>query len=322
VDDLADPVREVQDAPGVCSQGFPISGAEHLGLICPIALSDSMSKIRSAGRILKNEGPSALSKKAGIYALKQTPVSDDILYRLSVRDIQKRMREESELDDILDVALEYEPGYERYQLSTSQLRDEIKSLAELVRDHKPQNVLEIGTSNGGSFYIWCRYLKNTTQLTSLDLPGGRFGGGYNEQKVGIYEKFAPSKDLEFVRANSHEDSTFEEVNERINGDVDFLFIDGDHTYEGVKADFEMYKELVADDGLIAFHDIVHHPNREEVVENRRSLADIEKRHLNWGENFSDCNVDKLWNELTDEYETTEFISHPKQTWAGIGVIHL
>lgn len=322
MDDLANRVEEIQDAPGVCSRGFHISGAEYWGLIYRTVPSDTMSKIRSAGRILKNEGPSALSKKAGIYGLEQTSFGDDILYQLSVRNIQKRMREESELDDIFDTALEYEPGHGRYQVSTTQLRDEIKSLAELVRDHKPENVLEIGTLDGGTFYIWCRYVENTTQLTSLDLPGGGFGGGYNEQKIGIYEKFAPSKNLEFVRANSHEDSTFEEVNERINGDVDFLFIDGDHTYEGVKADFEMYKELVADDGLIAFHDIVHHPNSEEVVENRRSLADIEDRHLNWGENFSDCNVDKLWNELTDEYETTEFISHPKQTWAGIGVIHL
>lgn len=281
-----------------------------------------MSKIRSGARILKNEGPGTLSKKAGIYGLEQTSVGDDILYRLSVRDIQNRMREERESDDIFETALEYEPGYGQYQVATAQLRDEITPLAELVREHKPENVLEIGTSAGGSFYIWCRYLDTTTQLISLDLPGGRFGGGYNEQKIGIFEKFAPSKDLEFVRANSHEDSTLKKVNERINGDVDFLFIDGDHTYEGVKADFEMYKELVADDGLIAFHDIVHHPNSEEVVENRRSLADIEERHLNWGEAFSDCNVDKLWNELTDEYETTEFISHPKQTWAGIGVVHL
>lgn len=281
-----------------------------------------MSEIRTAAEILKYEGPNALLKKAAGYGLKQTPIGNSIIYQLSVRDIQQRMGEENELNDILDTALEDEPGYGRYKVSTSQLRDEIKSLAKLVREHEPESVLEIGTLNGGTFYIWCRYLETARQLTSLDLPGGRFGGGYDEQKIGIFEKFAPSKDLEFVRANSHEESTFEEVNERINGEVDFLFIDGNHTYEGVKADFEMYKELVTDDGLIAFHDIVHHPNGKEMVEDRKNVPDIEKRHLNWGENFSDCNVDKLWAELTEEYETTEFISHPKQTWAGIGVVHL
>ena len=37
--------------------------------------------------------------------------------------------------------------------------------------------------------------------------------------------------------------------------LDFLFIDGDHSYDGVKADFEMYAPMVRPGGLIAFHDI-------------------------------------------------------------------
>ena len=38
--------------------------------------------------------------------------------------------------------------------------------------------------------------------------------------------------------------------------VDVLFIDGDHAYDGVKRDYEMYGSLVRDGGVIAFHDIV------------------------------------------------------------------
>lgn len=41
--------------------------------------------------------------------------------------------------------------------------------------------------------------------------------------------------------------------------MDFLFIDGDHAYEGVKADFEMYSPLVRKGGLVALHDICVHP---------------------------------------------------------------
>jgi predicted O-methyltransferase YrrM len=40
--------------------------------------------------------------------------------------------------------------------------------------------------------------------------------------------------------------------------VDLIFIDGDHSYEGVKQDFEIYAPLVRSDGLIAFHDILEH----------------------------------------------------------------
>ena len=38
-------------------------------------------------------------------------------------------------------------------------------------------------------------------------------------------------------------------------ELDFLFIDGDHSYAGVKQDFEKYSGYVKRGGLIAFHDI-------------------------------------------------------------------
>ena len=36
--------------------------------------------------------------------------------------------------------------------------------------------------------------------------------------------------------------------------IDFLFIDGDHSYEGVKKDFELYSQLLTDKGIIIIHD--------------------------------------------------------------------
>ena len=36
--------------------------------------------------------------------------------------------------------------------------------------------------------------------------------------------------------------------------IDFLFIDGDHSYEGVKIDFELYSNLLTDNGIIIIHD--------------------------------------------------------------------
>jgi len=36
--------------------------------------------------------------------------------------------------------------------------------------------------------------------------------------------------------------------------IDFLFIDGDHTYEGVKKDFDLYSTILSDNGLICIHD--------------------------------------------------------------------
>lgn len=36
--------------------------------------------------------------------------------------------------------------------------------------------------------------------------------------------------------------------------IDFLFIDGDHSYEGVKIDFDLYSNILSDRGIIAIHD--------------------------------------------------------------------
>jgi predicted O-methyltransferase YrrM len=42
-----------------------------------------------------------------------------------------------------------------------------------------------------------------------------------------------------------------------NRQIRFLWIDGDHSYKGVKADFDGFISYVLDGGLVAFHDALH-----------------------------------------------------------------
>ena len=79
-----------------------------------------------------------------------------------------------------------------------------------------------------------------------------------------------------------------------NQPVDFAFIDGDHTYDGVKADFLYYAPLVRSGGLIAFHDILP----------RTDVPEIQ--------------VDRFWGELRDSYETSEIIG-PEGSGRRIGI---
>lgn len=73
--------------------------------------------------------------------------------------------------------------------------------------------------------------------------------------------------------------------------IDLLFIDACHTYEAVKADFELYSPLVRDGGWIAFHDIAFGPDRGKGL------------------------VPEFWREIRDDYDTQEFVSD-----TGIGLI--
>lgn len=292
-----------------------------------VVLNNPMWSTLSQGmEILARDGPASFVKRSSRFAISKFYLSrlgDPIAFWISRREIRNRMDAENGLEDILDTILDIKPGVGAYQLSAAQLREELRQLAKLVDSENPENVLEIGTANGGTFYTWCRYLETPSTVISLDLPSGRFGGGYVNKKTSIFGDFSINKELKFVRGDSHNEQTHEKIDWLLGSDkVDFLFIDGDHTYHGVKRDFEMYKPLVNDGGIIAFHDIVDHPDQKEVVNQRRKSAEVEERHLNWAPNFKDCNVNEFWEEIKEDYESTEIVSNPSQTWGGIGVIKL
>ncbi len=142
-----------------------------------------------------------------------------------------------------------------------QIREEIEALARLVADTRPRVVVEIGTARGGTLFIWTRAAAPDATIVSIDLPGGLFGGGYPRLKAPLYRRLAlPGQELHLLRGDSHSIETLQRLKEILQGrKIDFLFIDGDHRYEGVKRDYELYSPLVREGGIIAFHDIVPGP---------------------------------------------------------------
>lgn len=277
------------------------------------------SKYHVAKRILTNHDLSRITKKGviglGAHTAVKTPLMGEKIYKNSLQSIKTRMKKEEGLDDILDTVLDIKPG-KPFEVEAVQLREEIKDLAELVDNQNPETIMEIGTLRGGTFYIWSRYVDSAEHLVSLDLPGK----GIKKRRDKLLKEFAPSKKVDVIRGNSHSEETLEEVKQRVEK-VDFLLIDGDHTYKGVKEDFEMYKDLVAEGGIIAFHDIVPHAsNRKEYKERLESSDEIKEKHVavgspNWG-------VAEFWEEIEGDYETEEFIAHPDQQGKGIGVIYI
>ena len=175
-----------------------------------------------------------------------------------------------------------------------------KENQEIINEMKPKVILEIGTANGGTLFLFSHVASEGATIASIDLPGGRFGGGYSKWREILYRSFAlPTQTLRLLRADSHKRDTLEQVKAILGvREIDFLFIDGDHTYEGVKRDFEMYSPLVKKGGIVAFHDIVSHP--PEIG----------------------CEVSKLWEEMQLRYNHLELVKDQSQNWAGIGIVYI
>jgi len=142
-----------------------------------------------------------------------------------------------------------------------QIKEEFIQLLEILKDKIPKTICEIGTANGGMIFSFSKLASDDATIISIDLPKGKFGGGYPKSRIPFYQAFAKkNQKLYLLREDSHQQKTLEKVENILNGkEIDFLFIDGDHTYEGCKKDFEMYSLLVRKGGIIAFHDITRHP---------------------------------------------------------------
>ena len=186
-------------------------------------------------------------------------------------------------------------------LKPNQDRWELTQLAEAVSALQPYTIVEIGTRDGGTLWVWSRCSPGLAHLVSVDLPGGIHGGGYPDQREKLYRLFAEKRaglSLDLLRCDSQTEATRDAVRASLNGaPVDFLFIDGDHREAGVRRDYALYAPLVRPGGLIAFHDI--RPNTVDPT----------------------IEVWKLWDDLkASGVPVREFVHEPYAGRYGIGVL--
>ena len=177
-----------------------------------------------------------------------------------------------------------------------QIKSELVGMAEELASLKPKRAMEIGTHLGGTLFLLCRLADPAAQVISVDYHRGRFGGA----RKFVYNSFLREQQrLHVITGDSHSEATHASITSKLgSAKLDFLFIDGDHSYDGVKRDFEMYSPLVRPGGLVAFHDIVAHPLEKE------------------------CHVKEFWDEVKQSYRHKEFIDSTQQQWAGIGLLYV
>lgn len=142
---------------------------------------------------------------------------------------------------------------------------EFGMLWEFVAARSPKAILEIGALFGGTLWYWLQMQPDL--LVSADMLAPESHSVYE----GVVEarKTWSSWDwfgVEFhdIVGDTHQQETLDRVMEVLGQrKFDFAFIDGDHSYEGVKRDFEMYSPLVNEGGIVAFHDTIQNGSRHE-----------------------------------------------------------
>jgi predicted O-methyltransferase YrrM len=207
--------------------------------------------------------------------------------RLAARRLRSRLRRAPTLADEMEVVAAF--SYRPFSLRPSQVDAELTGFLELVQRAHPRTILEIGTGLGGTTALFACAAADDAHIVSVDLPKGP------ERAPLVAAAARHSQRIECVRADSHDAETQRTVAALLRGrQVDVLFIDGDHTNEGVRKDLEDYGRLVSRGGWIAFHDIV--PGPYEFV----------------------GGVPELWVKLKARHETREFVADWAQGGLGIG----
>ncbi len=165
----------------------------------------------------------------------------------------------------------------RFKKPVKQKLLEFIEFCKEIKKINPEIIVEIGVLRGG---ITSQFVGKVKQVIGIDIENGK-------------------SDYVIV-GNSHDIKTVELLKGRLMGDIDVLFIDGDHSYEGVSKDYELYNPFVRKGGIIAFHDIIN-----------------SAYHKKYG-----CGVNIFWKELKTRYKYKEIFDHFDPDWGGIGIIYV
>lgn len=154
------------------------------------------------------------------------------------------------LDGGLSLAFLFSPNTFNYGIAHVTL-DEAAYLYDLAHGLGPATLVEIGRYKGGGTFLLAAAMHPEAELWSYDLRVKQAGAvdhvELDSELVAALERYGLAERTHLIIGDSR-------TADPPPGPCDLVFVDGDHSYAGVRADFERWHPRLAPGGHLVFHD--------------------------------------------------------------------
>lgn len=186
------------------------------------------------------------------------------IYYLSLIRIKKNKLMGSLIKkDLSKFIIEYYHGFEGQNIDfkKGQLGFGLLHYA-LIQNLKPKNILVIGSLKGyipALIALACKENK-CGHVDFVDAAYDNQSEGKNWCGIGFWKKIDPRKHFAQIGVEkyitTHLMLSKEFANKYPQNKYQYIYIDGDHSYQGVKLDYKLFYSKLERGGLMSFHDIV------------------------------------------------------------------
>lgn len=125
------------------------------------------------------------------------------------------------------------------------------------QDQPVRRIIEIGSFCGGTLWYWSQLRNGQLHVVTVDDLVPEIYPEPRQAQIDARPQwqswFKPPHMLTELVGDSHDQTVIDAAAKW--GPYDMAFIDGDHSYDGVHADFAAYGAMVRRGGIIAMHDV-------------------------------------------------------------------
>ena len=136
-----------------------------------------------------------------------------------------------------------------------------------------QRLVEIGVFNGVTTLELRKAMPATATLWAVDpFIAGRLGYNLDERIARHVINQSSNGTVEMIKLISA--AAMEKYKALKLPPVEFLFVDGDHTWAGIDADWKGWAPLIGVGGIVALHDSRSYPGREVTLDSARYTKEV------------------------------------------------